>query len=260
MVYPPIIVKNKMKACIVTALLIIIIGNIGAVDIESYQFIDYLRGISVPGRPEIYEDSVVFTAPSSFNRVGISFAYEGYAKVYWFRQLLLPRDPLELAVLGKNAKNASPNTDSGILFHVQTVPNNLKNLDYRMVIGGLWTVDPLNPLTVTGSSGITESRVTLPAPNTVKSLVSGTPQGAHRFLYQGPPGETVTVGGSFNNWDPFMYILNETSPGLYTLALPLPPGSHQYVFFCRGEQIPDLANAKSLYTRDGRIISEIVVP
>ena len=248
-----------MKACTITALLIIIIGNIGAVDIESYQFIDYLRGISAPGRPEIYEDSVVFTAPSSFNRVGISFAHEGYAKVYWFRQLLLPRDSSELAALGKNAKHASPTVDSGILFYVHTVPNDLKNLDYRMIINGLWTADPLNPLVFTGSSGISESRVTLPAPNMVKSLVSRTPQGVHRFLYQGPPGETVTVGGSFNNWDPFMYILKETSPGLYTLALPLPPGSYQYVFFCRGEQVPDLANAKNLYTREGRIISEILV-
>ena len=248
-----------MKACTVTALLIFIIGNIGAVDIESYQFIDYLRGISAPGEPAIYEDSVVFTAPSSFSRVGISFAHEGYARVYWFKQLLLPKDRAELTAMGKNQKKANPNTDSGIMFHVQPIPKNVKDLDYRMIIGGLWTTDPLNSLTVTGSSGIAESRVTLPPPNTIKSMAFDVLPGTYRFLYQGPPEETITVGGSFNNWDPFMYVLRETSPGFYTLILSLPPGTYQYVFFCRGEQIPDLANAKSLYTREGRIVSEVVV-
>jgi hypothetical protein len=55
-----------------------------------------------------------------------------------------------------------------------------------------------------------------------------------------------------------MYELRETSPGFYTLTLPFPPGSFQYVFFNRGERIPDPANTRKLYTRDGRIVSEAV--
>jgi len=240
-------------------LLIFIIGNIGAVDIESYQFIDYLRAIPAPGGPEIYEDSVVFTAPSSYHRVGISFAHEGYAKVYWFKQLMIPRDREELAAAGKNLKNMDPNKDSGIMFYVETIPGNIKNMDYRMIIDGLWTTDPLNPLTVTGPTGVAESRVPLPE-RPKNAPPSETQPGTYRFSFQGPPGETITVGGSFNNWDPFMYFLRETSPGFYTLTLSLPPGRFQYVFFYRGEQIPDRANAGSLYTREGRVISEAIVP
>ena len=239
------------------ALLIFIIGNIGAVDIESYQFIDYLRAIPGPGKPQIYEDEVIFTASSSYNRVGISFAHEGYAKVYWFKRLLTPKDHSELFINGKYQSSIDPNRDSGIMFHHQLIPEDLKNMDYRMVIDGLWTTDPLNPLTVTGSSGIAESRV--PLPERSKFSLNQVPKpGTYRFLYRAPPGEIITVGGNFNNWDPFMYVLSESSPGLYTLTLSLPPGTFQYVFFHRGEQIPDQA-ARRLYTRDGRIVSEAVV-
>ena len=243
-----------MKTLTTTALLILIIGNIWAVDIESYQFIDHLRAISAPGKPEIYEDEVLFTVPSSFNRVGISFAHEGYARVYWFKRLLIPKDRAELIVGGKALKNADPNRDSGIMFHLQPIPGNIRNMDYRLIIDGLWTADPLNPLAVSGQSGIAESRVPLPA-KSKNPASEGTPPGTYRFIYRAQPGETITVGGSFNNWDPFMYELRETSPGYYTLSLPLPPGSFQYVFFYRGEQIPDPDNQRRLYTRDGRIAS-----
>ena len=244
-----------MKTFLTTALLIFIIGNIGAVDIESYQFIDHLRAISGPGTPEIYEDVVLFTAPSSYQRVGISFAHEGYAKVHWFKRLMIPGDPAELVAAGKNRKNADPNNDSGIMFHLETIPENITNMDYRLIIDGLWTADPLNPLTISGPSGIVESRVPLPEKSKT-SLTAATPPGTYRFIYRASPGENITVGGSFNNWDPFMYEMRETNPGLYTLTLPLPPGSFQYVFFYRGEQIPDPANPKKLYTREGRIVSE----
>ena len=255
-----------MKAFFTTALLILIIGNIGAVDIESYQFIDYIRGISAPGKPQIYEDGVVFTASSSYQRVGISFAHEGYAKVHWLKRLVVPRDQAELFVEGKLQKNIDPNIDSGIMFHIQIIPANLKNMDYRMIIDGLWTTDPMNPLTVTGLSGVMESRVPLTAVSAAgareepKVPQSAAMPGTYRFSFKAPVGETVTVCGSFNSWDPFMYELRETRPGFYSLSLSLPPGIHQYVFYYRGERIPDPANARMLYSRDGRVVSEAVVP
>ena len=246
-----------MKALITSALLIFIIGNIGAADIESYQFIDYLRSISAPGKPEIFDGGVVFTAPSSYNRVGISFAHEGYARVHWLRQLMIPRDITELMVGDKINKKLNPNQDSGIMFHYEIIPEDLKNMDYRMIIDGLWTIDPLNSQTITGSSGIRESRVPLPdaKPAAARRQIPGT----YRFSYQGSPGETITVGGTFNNWDPFIYELREISPGFYTLTLPLPPGLFQYVFYHRGEAIPDPVNPVSRYSREGMVVSEAEV-
>jgi hypothetical protein len=210
--------------------------------------------ISKPGKPEIFQDSVLFTASSSHRRVGISFAHEGYAKVYWFKQILIPRDPSEFYVNGKRQKNIDPYVDSGIIFHIETIPANLENLDYRLIIDGLWTTDPTNPISVAGPSGIMESR--FPLPEKPKPFLDAVPPGTYRFVYRSDSGELITVGGSFNNWDPFMYELREISPGFYTLTLPLPPGNFQYVFFHRGEQVPDPENPKKLYSREGRIVSE----
>jgi len=247
-----------MKAFITSALLIFIIGNIWAADIESYQFIDYLRSISVPGKPEIFDGGVVFTSSASYNRVGISFAHEGYARVHWFRRLMVPRDSAELMVKGRINSKMNPNEETGIMFHYETIPETLKNMDYRLIIDGLWTIDPYNPLSVTGPSGIAESRIQLP--EKPKNYQTASPPGTYRFSYQGPPGETITLGGTFNNWDPFMYELREISPGFYSLTLPLPRGSFQYVFFHRGESLPDPANPKSRYSREGVIVSEAEIP
>ena len=245
-----------MKTFITTALLILIIGNIEAVDTRSYHFIDFLRSISAPGKPEIFGNGVIFTASSSHQRVGISFAHEGYARVHWFQRLMIPGDMAEIEAAGRNRRNIDPNIDSGIMFHLAIIPEGIKNMDYRLVIDGLWTADPLNPLTVTGPSGVVQSRVSLPErPQAVLASAPGT----FRFNFRAPPGEIVTVAGTFNNWDPFMYELRETSPGFYTLTLPLPPGNFQYVFFHRGEQHYDPANMRRLYTRYGRVISVGVV-
>ena len=257
MVYPPIIVKYKMKAFITTALLIFIIGNIRAVDIESYQFINRLRDITQPGKPEIFEDGVLFTASSSLQRVGISFAHENYVKVHWFQRLMVPKDPADLLVNGKVSDKIDPYEDSGIMFHIEPIPADIKNMDYRLIINGLWTTDPTNPIRVSGPSGVVESR--LPLPERYITTVAQTTPGTYTFNYRASSGETITVCGSFNSWDPFMYELRETSRGFYTLSLPLPPGTFQYVFFHRGEQIPDPANTRKLYTRDGRIVSEATV-
>ena len=257
MIYPPIIVNIIMKVVITVALLILIIGNIGAADINSHQFIDHIRSISEPRRPEIFENGVLFTASSSHRRVGISFAHEGYARVHWFRPLMIPRDSADFIVEGRFNRRQDPFIDSGIMFHMEPIPHNLRNMDYRLIIDGLWTTDPLNPLSVTGPSGIVESRVNMPQrPSSFQDPVQ---PGTFRFTFRAAPGERITVGGSFNNWDPFMYELMEISPGLYTLTLPLPPGSFQYLFFHRGEQITDPANPRRLYTREGNVVSEAIV-
>ncbi|MDR0313866.1 MAG: glycogen-binding domain-containing protein, partial [Treponema sp.] len=148
--------------------------------------------------------------------------------------------------------------DSGILFYVEVIPDDMRNMDYRMIIDGLWTIDPLNPNGVTGSGGIYQSRVSLPARSSPPSTAD-SPAGQLRFSFPAATGEIVTVAGSFNNWDPFMYELRETSTGMYTLTLNLPPGTYQYVFFYRGERILDPYNSARVYTREGKIVSQVQV-
>ena len=243
-----------MKRIITALLLIVCIGTIQAADLASYEFIDLLLSLPGPVPPVIFEDAVIFTAPSSNRSVGVSFAYEGFSRVYWFRKLMIPKDPAEIAAEGKK-KNIDPNRDSGILFHVQTIPDGIKDLDYRVIIDGLWTFDPGNPQVVTGSAGIRNSRVTIPVRQGIPPTVDNS-AGTLRFNFMASPGEIVTVGGSFNNWDPFMYEMKETGKGNYSMTLPLPPGTYQYVFFYRGERYTDPNNPDMIYTKDGKVVSQ----
>jgi len=148
--------------------------------------------------------------------------------------------------------------DSGILFFSYNFPQDLKELEYRMVIGGLWTTDPFNPRTRTNAAGISVSVFQIPEMRKAVSTFDA-PAGSLLFSYSAPSGELITVGGTFNGWDPFMYRLRETSPGNYSLVLPLPPGTYHYVFFHRGQRILDPNNTNKVYTRDGKIASSAVV-
>jgi hypothetical protein len=247
-----------MKKVIVIMFLIAIIGSIGAVETESYQFIDHLLSLREPERPRILEDRVIFTAPSSYRRVGIAFAHEGFGKVYWFQKLMVPNENASPWV--KEMPPADLYRDSGMLFYIYTIPENLKgSLEYRLIIDGLWVRDPLNPdYRPDPASGIVCSVVTLPPIKRPDSPNRG-PEGTLTFTFYAEPGQTVTVAGSFNHWDPFMYKLQEPSPGRYTLSLPLPPGTYQYAFFYRGERRLDPNNPRRVYTREGKAANEAVL-
>ena len=251
-----------MKYFFNAMLLLFIIGNISAVDTESYEFIDHLLSIKGPGSPELFEDAVIFTAPSSYKRVGISFAHEGFSRVYWFRKLLVPREEVPETV-NPDPKKAQPpkivNTDSGILFYTFTVPRDMQEISYRLVIDGLWTTDPANPRKKMDLySGIEYSVFSVPFIKRSPEM-QNSETGKITFTLKAPPGETVAVAGNFNSWDPFMYQMREISPGTYTLTLPLPPGNYQYVFYHRGQRILDPENNRKAYTREGLAASEISV-
>jgi hypothetical protein len=247
-----------MKTIIKLMLLIVIIGNIEAVDTESYQFIDHLLTLPGPGAPEIFGDGVIFTAPSTHRRVGIAFAHEGFSRVYWFQKLMKAKN--ELTPREEKSKNpVDQYQDSGILFHVYTAPKDIRELEYRLIIDGLWTTDPLNPLyRIDQKSGIIRSMIVMPELKREPAVIEGPP-GTLTFNYRASPGEIITVAGSFNGWDPFMYELREISPGTYSLTLPLPPGVYHYVFFHRGERLMDPYNHNRVYTVEGHVATEAVV-
>jgi hypothetical protein len=230
-----------------------------AADWESYELIDRLLTLPGPGAPVVFEDAVIFTASSNLRRVGVAFAHEDFARVYWLSQLLIPQDPIG-APIPPGRKSPNPYKDSGMLFHVHRIPDNLRELEYRLVINGLWTIDSLNPLTRRDPvSGLTWSVLALPSRNLNPDPLRGPPDSLS-FTFKGPPGELVTVAGNFNGWDPFMYELREGPAGVYSINIPLPPGRYQYVFFHRGQRFVDPYNPRRIYSRDGSAASEVVIP
>jgi hypothetical protein len=235
----------------------VIIGTAGAFDTESYQFIDHLINLKTPGKPEILDDGVLFTVPSLYRSVGIAFAHEKFAKIYWFQKLMKVRDDPEAADAKKGDEDLY--RDSGILFHAYPIPRDKQELEYRLIIDGLWTADPLNPLRrIDADSGLYHSVILLPEIQRPPTAFDGPP-GTLSFTYRAQPGEAVTVAGDFNGWDPFMYELRETSPGLYSLVLPLPPGTYHYVFYHRGRRFSDPNNTNKVYNLSGEVVSEAVV-
>lgn len=247
-----------MKYIINLALLFFIIGNISAVDTESYEFIDHLLSIRAPGSPEIFEDAVIFFASSQYKRVGIAFAHEDFSEVYWFRKLMVPQESNDMEVR-RSGGPAVGFGDSGILFHTLNVPLDVSEISYRLIIDGLWTTDPNNPnKKMDLYSGLEYSVVTVPPVKRIEKTEQDS-SGNVTFRFTAPPGETVTLAGSFNSWDPFMYRMRETAPGSYSLTLYLPAGLHRYVFYHRGQRLLDPINDQKSYTREGLGASEIRV-
>jgi len=226
---------------------------------ETFEIIDRIMSIREPGAPIIYDNFVIFSADSSIRRVGISFAYENFSNIYWYRPLLVSQDRAN-PILLPGEKVPSRYIDSGVQFHVHQVPENLSELEYRLIINGLWTVDPINPQTRrNSSSGLSMSILRIPDRAVRIHPLRGLPDGL-LFTFKGPPGETVTVAGTFNAWDPFMYELKEGPEGVYSIIIPLPSGTYQYVFFHRGRRYADIFNQRRIYSFDGMIASEITVP
>ena len=249
---------KTIKIISLLAVFLFISGFSHAVDmesLESLQLIDRLLGIREPKAPEFVGDLVVFTASSSLRRVGIAFANEGFGKIHWFRQLLVSRDPMEIS---PKERNPSPYKDSGIVFYVHQIPEGAEEIEYRMIIDGLWTTDPVNPNIRRDSSGLSQSILSIPPRERLHHPLKGPP-GSLDFAFQGPPGEIVTVAGDFNNWDPFMYELVEGPAGNYRINIPLPPGTYQYVFFHKGKRYLDPYNGRRIYSKDGKAASEIVI-
>jgi hypothetical protein len=233
--------------------------NSDRADWETYQLIDRLITLEGPTQPIIHENFVIFTASTRLRKVGVSFAHENFSKVYWYRQLQLPQDQLN-APIPPGKKVPDLYIDSGIQFYVYPIPESIKELEYRLVINGLWTTDPGNSrIRRDAVSGLSLSVLPVPPKISKPDPLKGLPKGLI-FTFNGPPGESVTVAGNFNSWDPFMYELKEDPAGVYSANIPLPSGTYHYVFFHRGQRYVDPNNPKRIYSKNGSAASVIEVP
>jgi hypothetical protein len=191
--------------------------------------------------------------------VGIAFAHEEFTRVHWFQKLMTFEDQGPPSPSGKQPRPRYG--EIKVLFFAYTPPPELRNLEYRLIINGLWTADPMNPLRRQDpGSGLTHSVIIMPEVSRRRAdAVPAENRSGLTFNYSAPPGESITVAGDFNGWDPFMYELREIAPGRYRLNLPLPPGTYHYMFFHRGERKPDPNNPRVAYDRNGNMASEAQV-
>ncbi|HHU36389.1 MAG TPA: isoamylase [Treponema sp.] len=221
-------------------------------EIESVAYARLVSSISSPGAPVASGKYIIFTAQGDARHTGIAFRHEDYTTIHSLERIV-KRDEL-----GIPQKDGSGKPLDTVLFYIAKVPPGMDEVQYRLVINGLWTTDPLNPHTVYDpDTRLYVSTVAATRYETFKTDYIAN--GRVRFTCPSKPGTTVRLAGSFNSWDPFMYEMRESSPGLFELELPLPSGTWYYAYFDGMSQLPDTTNPERVYTRDGRVASVVHV-
>ena len=216
--------------------------EISSIDgIESDAYLNLVGDIIRTSAPKVVDNYIIFTANSNFRHVAVAFEHEKYAIPHSFRRLV-------------------PDKEAGgvllepVLFYIMERPEKMTKLRYRLVFDGLWTKDPLNENEEFDfENRMTVSVITFPPRRDIRTrIVDGNKV---NFVYVGTPHIRVSVAGSFNNWDPFMYFMEETSDGIYELTIPLTKGTHTYSYFLGTEMKVDVTNHERAYGTDGKVVS-----
>ena len=207
---------------------------------ELYDRQNLISSIRRVGEPFIQDGYIVFTAKEEYRFVGISFDFEQYKKIHALERLPffdMDYEPLD-----------------SVLFYLCKIPQNTKRIQYRLIIDGLWTNDPLNSaIRIDETTQMKLSYVDLPYEAPV--ITKKTEDGFVRFIYEGEPGQTISLSGSFTGWDPYIYQMEETKQGFYELRLHLPPGTHYYTYYKGFTSFVDEKNPERAYTEEGRVAS-----
>jgi hypothetical protein len=237
------IIKVKKHILFILLLSCFVLSNIFARD-DDYTIQTLITTISEPKSPVVKDGYIIFTSDSSRRSVGIVFDFENFSKIHQFEKLTF---------FDTDSKPVS-----SVYFFIQKIPPETTEIKYSLIIDGLWTRDPLNNLIAYDSEIRTKlSKIYI---DMIDSPVTRqvTSNFVH-FVYEGKSGETIRLGGSFTNWDSFIYELKETSEGFYELTLPLPKGKHYYAFYNGTESFTDITNPDKIYMLDGRKASVITL-
>jgi hypothetical protein len=211
---------------------------------DQYEYAEIVHNLGAVGTPVIEDNHIVFTEEHNFRYVGIAFSFENFKKIH----------PFQI----RSLHDKDGNITSSYFFYILPITKNTQSFTYRLVIDGLWTTDPQNQSTEYDTrTGITLSKITLTTSRQPET--SGQSSGLTRFVYKGKSGQQIRLGGSFTNWDSWIYEMKETSPGIYELELALAPGTYYYSFYHGITQLLDDTNPKHAYREDGRQISVINV-
>lgn len=213
--------------------------------IETDVYLTLVGDIIRSSAPKIVDKYIIFTASSSSRHVAVAFEHEKYAILHSFRRLVPDKEAGSILL-------------EPVLFYIMEIPEKMTKLRYRLVFDGLWTQDPLNENEEFDfENRMKVSTITfLPRRDIRTRVIDGKNV---NFVYVGIPHQRISVAGSFNNWDPFMYFMEETSDGIYELTLALPKGTHTYSYFLGTEMKVDITNHERSYGPDGKVVSVLTL-
>lgn len=235
--------KNYKPILMLTGFLFTFSLVVGA---ESFQFLESkLMSLDTAGPPEKYRGNIILTYRSQsgwpIRHVAARFEHEDFKVLHTYTR-----------------------NDNGVFFLVFSVPEDCACLKYRIVVDGLWMKDPFNPHADYG--GLLDVEYSFVEVTEYPSKEIANPErlepAAYSFVYKGMPGESVSIIGNFNNWDPFQNILHEDpiESGVYQAILSMGPGKKYYTFMVNGNRVADPFNTRRMSDQDGQIVSYFVVP
>ena len=213
-------------------------------EFQNYDLDLLLHEINSAGAPVVTEDYIIFTVEPKYRFAGIAFDFENYQTIHPF-QVLTQTDDDEKKTRWH-------------MFYCYEREHKRTSIKYRLVLDGLWTADPLNP-NKEYDEDVNLYFSWVDVSDGVKIYTNSTNQNSVHFIYKGESGQKIHLAGTFTNWDPWIYELKETSPGLYELDLPLATGRYFYSYYIGLTPVLDSTNPEKIYTADGRSANVIVV-
>lgn len=255
---------KNFKKSLLTILFVFLMSNLYAIKIvdtcfdntlsedESYSLENLIAGIKEVQSPIVTEDYIIFTADKNARFTGIAFDFENYSRIHTFQRLI--------------TRDSEYEPIDSLLFYVCKIPEKARTISYRLVIDGIWTYDPINEnkyYSYEADTYFSVVKIDNPIIERTENLmpVETTPSltGHTRFVYSGKPGQKIRLGGTFTNWDSFIYEMEETSPGFYEITLALPKGKYFYAYYKGTTSFVDETNPDKAYTPDGRVASVLHV-
>lgn len=205
------------------------------------QLVSTLTGVKAP---YVAGDFMVFTAPESYRTVGIAFDYENYKIVHPFQ-------------IYKTYSYEGDVTGSWF-FYIADRPKKTSRINYRLVIDGLWTTDPLNPcVSYNSNEGYTLSYLDIDVVDPI--VTEKNAAGLTHFVCFAESGQKIRLGGTFTNWDSWIYEMTEVVPGRYEIDIPLHAGTYYYSYYNGITSFLDSTNTLKGYSADGRVVNCITI-
>ncbi|MBP5358465.1 MAG: isoamylase [Treponema sp.] len=210
----------------------------------TYEYADIAATIRSVSEPYLKGDYVIFTQKNTARYIGIAFDFEKYRTIHKFQI--------------KQFRDEEYEVEDSIYFYILKLPKNVQELNYRLVVDGLWTTDPENPITeYNEEADLMLSQ--LDVSRNIPLVTEKKEDGLIHFVYLGESGQQIRLGGSFTNWDSWIYQLEEVTPGVYQIALSLPPGTYDYAYYTGVTSFPDRTNTQRSYSPEGKVASRLVI-
>ncbi len=218
---------------------------IGAVYSQNPNLALEAGGLREAEPPRLFGGSILFSyrfpgpaKEGQIHTVQAAFEHETYSQLYPF---------------GLN--------DNGVYILIIATPPHVSAFRYRLVVDGIWTVDPHAPSEVTDRWGVRISEFQVPIARTGRVEYPAVSSGGFvEFRIPAESGQSVALVGSFNGWDPFMTPMAEIQPGLYSRTVRLTEGEHLYYFMIDGLRLPDPNNASRRWNVNGMAVSVVQLP